>query len=74
MMDGVGGSEDKPEDEETGKLKPVLLSEVNIHLCSGLLTDIDAKTGLFPKELDECFSRSSDTEASVTFERSCPIN
>lgn len=73
MMDGVGGSEDTPEDVETGKVKPLLLSEVNVHLCSGLVTEIEAKTGLFPRELDECFCRPSDTAASVTFNRSCPI-
>ena len=74
MMYGVGGSEDTPEDAETGKVKPLLLSEVIIHLCIGLLTEIEAKTGLFPIELNEGFCRPSDTVASVTFERSCPIN
>lgn len=51
MMDGVQGSEDTPENAETGKVKPVLLSKVDIHRCSGLLTEIEAKTDLFLMEL-----------------------
>ncbi|KAH1067766.1 hypothetical protein J1N35_032753 [Gossypium stocksii] len=51
MMDGVQGSEDTPEDAEIGKVKPVLLSKVDIQRCSGLLTEIEAKTGLFLTEL-----------------------
>lgn len=47
-MDGVGGSENTPVDEETGKLKPVLLSEENVHLRSGLPTEIEGKTCLVP--------------------------
>lgn len=49
MMDGVGGSENTPE-EETGNVNPELLSEVNGHLESGLLIDIEGKTGLVTEE------------------------
>lgn len=45
-MDGVGGSESTPEDVETGKVNPELLSEESFHLESGLSMDILCKTGL----------------------------
>lgn len=47
-MDGVGGSENTPLDAETGKLKPVLLSEENVHFQFGLPTEIEGKTDLVP--------------------------
>lgn len=49
MMDGVGGSENTPE-EETGKVNPELLSKENVHFWSGLPTEIEGKTSLVPEE------------------------
>lgn len=49
-MDGVGGSERTPEDVETGKVNPVLLSEETIHFEAGLSTEILGKTGLLPED------------------------
>lgn len=50
MMDGVGGSENTPEDAETGKVNPAVLSDENAHLWAGLLTKMEDKTGLVPTE------------------------
>jgi hypothetical protein len=44
----VGGSENTAEDVDTGNVKPELLSAENLHVESGLSTDIDGKIRLVP--------------------------
>lgn len=50
MIEGVGGSDDTPEDAETGKVNPELLSEENVHLWLGLSTLIEGSTGFVPED------------------------
>lgn len=50
-MEGVGGSKNTEEDAETGKVNPEPLSDPEVHLDTGFLTVIGAKTGLLAAEL-----------------------
>lgn len=70
-MDGVGGSESTPEDVETGKVNPELLSEENFHLESGLSMKILDKTGLANEETDGGFFWRFDNREEVIFVTSC---